>query len=244
MKQKMKYVLFILLLTFSMLAAEDYEQKINRHFDLTPAGAIELAGINGEIEVSTTSGSVVEIKAVKKSDYKGEIESVEVIFETGKNFLKVYTKSSKDNTRAKVDFTVSIPEKLARSIFKSVNGKLDCSGKFGDLTLKTVNGKVDFEGEFRTGYFNTVNGTIEISQEQLLSGEMSVETVNGGIDIELNGKSSFAVEGRTINGGIDCDFPISVQRHFIGSSLEGQVNGGGHKITLKTVNGRIRISKI
>ena len=49
---------------------------------------------------------------MKKSDYKGEIENVEVIFETGKDTLKVYTKYNKKNTRAKVDFTVVIPEKL------------------------------------------------------------------------------------------------------------------------------------
>jgi DUF4097 and DUF4098 domain-containing protein YvlB len=244
MNQKVKFGLFMLLLMFSLLAAEEFEQKIDRRFDLNPAGSIELANINGKIEISTTGGASVAIKAVKKSDYKGEIEAVEIIFETGKDTLKVYTKFNKKNTRAKVDFTVVIPEKLSRAIFTSVNGELACSGKFQDLKLETVNGLIKLQGDFATSALSTVNGAVDISREALLNGDLSVETVNGAIAIELNRKAAFSVDGSSVNGAIDCDFPVTVQRHFIGSSLKGEVNGGGHKITLETVNGGIKISKI
>ena len=228
----------------SLLAAEDYEQKISRSFTLTPSGSIELANINGEIIISTTKGSAIDVKAVKKSDNKGEIESVEIIFESGQDSLKVYTKYNKKSTRAKVDFTVVIPEKLSRALFKSVNGRIDCSGKFADLRLKSVNGQIKFAGDFASATLSAVNGAVEVSQEALLQGNLAVETVNGGIDIEISRKSAFSVEGSTVNGSIDCEFPVSVQRHFIGSSLKGQVNGGGHKVEVETVNGRIKISKI
>jgi DUF4097 and DUF4098 domain-containing protein YvlB len=244
MKQKLKYALFILLFMFSLLAAEDFEQKIDRRFDHSAVGAIELSNVNGKIEITTKSDGDVEVLAVKKSDYKGEIENVEIIYETGKDTLKVYTKYNKKNTRAKVDFTVVIPEKLNRAAFKSVNGALTCSGKFQDLKLETVNGRIKFAGDFATSSLRAVNGAVNISQEAQLNGDLNVETVNGAIDIELNRKSAFTMESSTVNGGIDCEFPIVVQRHFIGSSLKGQINGGGHKITLETVNGRISISKI
>lgn len=244
MKQKIKYVFFIMILMVSFLAAEEYEQKTVRSFTLSAGGAIELANINGEIVITTTSGPAVDIKAVKKSDYKGEIESLEIIFETVKDTLKVYTKYNKRNTKAKVDFTVVIPEKLARAEFKSVNGKVDCSGKFADLVLKTVNGKIDFQGQFSAGTFKSVNGTIEISQEPLLSGDLCASTVNGTIDIEVNRKSAFEVEGQTVNGSFNNDFGLNVSRHFVGSSFSGKVNGGGHKVKLETVNGSIHISKI
>jgi DUF4097 and DUF4098 domain-containing protein YvlB len=244
MMQKVKFGLFIMLFMFSLLAAENFEQKIDRRFDLNPAGSIELANVNGKIEISTAGGASVAIKAVKKSDYKGEIEAVEIIFETGKDTLKVYTKFNKKNTRAKVDFTVVIPEKLSRAIFTSVNGELACSGKFQDLKLETVNGLIKLQGDFATSALSTVNGAVDISREALLNGDLSVETVNGAIAIELNRKAAFSVDGSSVNGAIDCDFPVTVQRHFIGSSLKGEVNGGGHKITLETVNGGIKISKI
>jgi DUF4097 and DUF4098 domain-containing protein YvlB len=244
MMQKVKFGLFILFFMFSLLAAENFEQKIDRRFDLTSAGSIELSNINGEISITTASGTSVDIKAVKKSDYKGEIEAVEIIFETGKDTLKVYTKYNKKNAKAKVDFTVAIPEKLSRAVFKSINGALLCSGKFQDLNLKSINGRIKLTGDFVSASLSAVNGAVDISQEAQLNGDLSVETVNGMIAIEINRKSAFEVEGQTVNGGIDCEFPVSVQRHFIGSSLNGQVNGGGYKISLETVNGRIKISKI
>jgi hypothetical protein len=245
MLKKAKYFAFILLATFALVSAEDFEQKIVRKFELPANGTVELGNINGEITVSTSGGTTVEIKAVKRSDVKGEIENVEVLFEQKGNNLRVKTKFNRDNTKAKVDFTVVIPEKLARAEFKSINGKLDCSGRFSDLLLKTVNGKINFNGEFSGATFKTVNGAIEISQEPLLNGNLEVETVNGAIDIELNGKSAFAAEGRTVNGSITNDFGLNVERHFVGSSFAGKVNGGGsRKVKVETVNGRIDISKI
>lgn len=244
MIKKLKYVVFILLLTFSLLPAEEYEQKIERRFELAAGASLELSSVNGEIGVSTTSGPAVEIKAVKKSDDKGEIENVEVIFETGKDTLKVYVKYNKKNTKAKVDFTVVVPEKLARALFKSVNGRIGCDGKFADLTLKTVNGKIDFQGRFSAGVFETVNGAIGISQEPLLEGTLRAAAVNGSIDIELNRKSAFDLQGRTVNGSIDNDFDVPVSRHLVGRSVSGKVNGGGRKVEVETVNGSIDISKI
>ncbi len=125
MKQKVKIGLFMLLFMFSLLAAENYEQKISRSFDLTAAGTIDLSNINGKIEITTRSTGTVEVLAVKKSDNKGEIETVDVIFEFQNGNLSIKTKYNKKNTRAKVDFTVVVPEKLSRAAFKSINGALD-----------------------------------------------------------------------------------------------------------------------
>jgi DUF4097 and DUF4098 domain-containing protein YvlB len=243
--RKINYALLVVFLAFFILPAEEYEQKINRSFPLSANGSIELSSINGSIVVTTSSDQAVDIKAIKKSDYKDEIETIEIIFEAGKDTLKVYTKANKRNTRAKVDFTVALPDKLARAVFQSVNGKLDCSGKFADLTLKTVNGKIDFSGEFRNTVFKTVNGAIAVSQETLLSGNLTAATVNGAIAIELNRKSAFAAEGRTVNGRISNDFDLAVERHLVGSSFRGKVNEGGqYKVNVETVNGSIDIAKI
>jgi DUF4097 and DUF4098 domain-containing protein YvlB len=244
MVQKVKFGLFLILFMFSWLSAENYEQKINRSFTLTPEGSVELANVNGKVDVRTTTAGTVDVTAVKRSDEKGEIEAVDVIFDYQGNTLRVSTKYNKKNTRAKVDFTVVIPEKLRRAAFKSVNGAIDCQGKFADLNLKSVNGSIRLGGDFVLAALQAVNGEITVSQEARLQGDLGVETVNGAVRVELNGKSAFSVEGSTVNGSIDCDFPVTVERHLVGRSLAGQVNGGGHKLTVETVNGKIEISKI
>jgi DUF4097 and DUF4098 domain-containing protein YvlB len=244
MFKKVKYMLLVLLLAFSSLSAADYEQKITKSFTLPANGKLELANVNGRIDVKSSKGDAVEIKALKSSSHKGEIEMVDVLFEQSGDTLKVKVKYNKRNSRVKVDFTVSVPEKLARAEIKSVNGEVDCSGRYANLQLATVNGRVTFAGEFRSAAFKTVNGAIDVSQEALLNGDLEAETVNGTLNIELNRKSAFSVEGRTVNGSIRSDFGVKVDKHFIGSSIEGPVNGGGKKVKVATVNGSIEISKI
>jgi DUF4097 and DUF4098 domain-containing protein YvlB len=244
MAQKVKFGLLIVLCLASLATAADFEQKISRRFDLTAAGSVDLSNINGRIDISTRPGGSVEVLAVKSSDKKGEIETVDVIFEHQNDNLRIHTKYNKKNTRAKVDFTVVVPEKLSRSSFRSINGAVKCSGTHAELLLKSVNGRIAFDGDFTKATISAVNGAVEVSQEAELHGDLSVETVNGGIVVEIHRKSAFSVEGSTVNGGIVSEFPVTVERHLVGSSIHGSVNGGGRRLTLETVNGRIRISKI
>lgn len=242
--RKIKYSLFVMSLFVSFLSAGNYEEKVVRKFTLQAGGIVELANVNGAIDVTTTGGDTVEIKAVKRSDRKGEIEAVEIVFAQEGKILKVNTKHKRRSVEVEVDFTVVVPEKLARAEFKSVNGGIDCSGKFAELALKTVNGEIDFKGDLRSGEFKTVNGAIAISQESELNGDLTAATVNGAIVIELNRRSAFTIDGRTINGSLANDFGLKIAKRLVGSSFRGKVNNGGHKVKVETVNGSVKISKI
>lgn len=244
MFKKIKYLLLVLLIAFSTLSAAEYEQKIAKSITLAASGTLELANVNGRIDITAGKGEAVEIKAVKKSDRKGQIEKVDVLFEQEGESLRVKVKYNERNANAKVDFDVVVPERLARAQFKSVNGRISGVGRYAKLSLKTVNGRISFRGEFGSAEFKTVNGAIEVTQEAPLSGDLEAETVNGAIEIELNRKSAFAVSGRTVNGSIRNDFEVRVEKHLVGSSMDGQVNGGGKKVKVETVNGSIEISKI
>jgi hypothetical protein len=51
------------------------------------------------------------------------------------------------------------------------------------------------------------------------------------------------VKASTVWGFITTDFTIQVQRGFVGSSLNGSINGGGPKLEMTTVNGSIHLRK-
>lgn len=244
MLKKIKCLLLVLLIAFSSLQAAEYEQKITKIFTLPASGTLELANVNGRIDITAGKGEAVEIKAIKKSDRKGQIEKVDVLFERDDDALKVRVKYNERNASAKVDFDVVVPERLAAARFKSVNGRINGAGRHAQLAIKTVNGRISFRGEFGSAEFKTVNGAIEVTQEAPLSGDLEAETVNGAIEIELNRKSAFDISGRTVNGSIRNDFDVRVEKHLVGSSIDGQVNGGGKKVKVETVNGSIEISKI
>ena len=52
------------------------------------------------------------------------------------------------------------------------------------------------------------------------------------------------LSARTTNGSVQTDFPVTVQGTFRKNRLEGELNGGGASIELRTTNGGIRIREL
>ncbi len=49
---------------------------------------------------------------------------------------------------------------------------------------------------------------------------------------------------RTTNGSVRTDFPITVQGTLRKNRLDGEINGGGAALELRTTNGSIRIEEL
>ena len=61
-----------------------------------------------------------------------------------------------------------------------------------------------------------------------------IKLINGALDVEI--------EASTVSGGIENDFGLHVNHHsFVGHDLRGELGGGGPRIKLSNVNGRIEI---
>ena len=244
MKIKLFIVVFILFVSF--VVAYEYEEKIEKTFELNKDGIFKLSNINGIIEVSTHKKNVAYIKAIKSVDRKSDFDEIEVKFDADEDRLKVHVRNKKKwgRIKFKVDFYVKLPENLASATMKSVNGKVESRGSFGDIISKTVNGKIEFEGDFTEGSFKSVNGNVYVYLEDALKGDVSLRTVNGTLNLELDRKSSFDVEGSTVNGSIRSDFDLYIKRGFVGSRVKGSVNDGKYKVYLSSVNGSIKLQKI
>ena len=70
---------------------------------------------------------------------------------------------------------------------------------------------------------------------------MNFRTTNGSITLTLPSDLRAGLTARTTNGSVQTDFPITVQGTFRKNRLEGEINGGGASIELRTTNGSIRI---
>ena len=246
MEDAMKLSALILLIVFSgtFLMAAEHEEKIQKTFPLTSGGTVDLSNVDGLIEVVSHPSQTVEVKVVKKSDNADELGQAEVIFDASASGLKISVENKLKNSHVKTDFFLAVPENLKTATFRSVNGRVDAQGRFGDIRMETVNGDIDFDGTFASSQCSTVNGKVTVVVEKPLVGAFSARSVNGGIRIELDRKSSFLLEGKTVNGSIGCEFEVPVQKGVVGSSISGSVNKGQNRVELKTVNGSITIVKI
>ena len=66
--------------------------------------------------------------------------------------------------------------------------------------------------------------------------------LNGSVELTIPSDSKAEIEASTVSGGIDNDFGLHVNNHhFVGHDLRGELAGGGTRIELKNVNGRIEV---
>ena len=126
---------------------------------------------------------------------------------------------------------------------ETVNGAIEIDGASGVLEAQTKNGSIRIQNIRGRLQAKTTNGMVRASFSTPPDGEVALNTKNGSVRLALPPLTHANVVARTANGSIATDFPLMVQGE-IGKKLEGKLGEGRPPITLSTVNGRIRISKL
>ena len=220
--------------------------------------AIEIKGVNGGITATGSTGSQVELVAVKKgrtSDPAAvKIDVVE--HADGVTICAVYPAEGTPNECApgkggrmrvhdndvNVEWKLSVPAGV-RFVGRTVNGGIDARGIQADAEAETVNGGVDLDST-GTARAETVNGGITARLGRAdWSGTLKLATVNGGIDVTIPEGLNAEVNASTVNGDISTDFPITVTGKIGRRKLAGTVGSGGRLLEMKTVNGGIELKK-
>lgn len=160
-----------------------------------------------------------------------------------------------------VNFFIKVPKQTDLTA-KSTNGHLSVSDIEGDTQLGTTNGGIDAEKLAGPLDAHTTNGSIKVYD---LKGSLDAHTTNGSItasvtefhetdEIDMGATNASIrltlpsdvkadVSASTVNGSIHTDFPLTVQGKIMKKRLQGEINGGGGKIELSTVNGSIHIGE-
>lgn len=219
--------------------------------------AVEIKGINGNIEATGASGSQVRVTAVKKGrDDDPSTVRIDVVEHSGgvticavypdvngkKNECKPGDDgrlSNKDNDVA-VHFTVQVPAGV-RLVGTTVNGEVEAGDLDGDVVATTVNGgiKVSTNGLAKA---TTVNGSIHASMGRGdWDGTLDFNTVNGSITVELPEGVNTEVSAATVNGSMGSDFPLTIKGKFSMKNMHGTIGSGGREIDMNTVNGSIHL---
>lgn len=220
--------------------------------------AVEIRGVNGDIQAGPAAGDRVEVTATKRAeDSDPESVEVEVVeHRGGVTICAVYPTprgsapnrcgpgdearlNARDND-VKVDFTVRVPGRVDLRA-ETVNGSIEADGLSGGTTAETVNGSVSLStsGVARA---ETVNGSIEARLGRAdWDGELQFETVNGEITVVLPSGAHADVSAETVNGAIDTDFPLTVQGRWGPKEMRGTIGDGGRTLRMETVNGSIRL---
>jgi len=245
--------------------APDNQEEFQKTLPLSSAGTFSLKNVNGEVRINTWKEAKVEIKALKKTNKEAQnLQKVKIEITASADAVSIDTVYPKhENTGVRVDYDIQVPEGVNLGGVDSVNGGVHITGPFGRVTASTTNGSVHVEDASGNLKLETTNGDIEavriagpidahttngdITLELMkLEAAVTAETTNGGVTLRLGAgqETNGLLEAETTNGSLSFDIPVTVQsleksrRH-----LRGQIGQGGPLVSLKTVNGSIRLTR-
>ncbi|MDD8020548.1 MAG: DUF4097 family beta strand repeat-containing protein [Acidobacteriota bacterium] len=262
---------FMLLLTSALLISCDefidsnyrFEETFSKTIPLKEAGSFWLENINGGVTIRTSPDREVVIQATKYTKReKSDLDKIRIEVIQGEKSVKIDTIYERKNLRAKVDYDITVPEGMALELVRTVNGKIQVSGKYDRAQLKTTNGNIEAKGDFSWLEAATTNGGLEVTgvrgkidlratngsikaELDELTADFKAKTTNGSIKLALVHEANGYLSARTTNGSIKVEYPVTVEGEVSRRRLEGRLGKGGEiRVSLETTNGSINLLKL
>ena len=179
---------------------------------------VEVNGVKGGVKVETVNGGVT---------IDGAAEEV---------------------SAESVNGGVTVRGRSARIHAESVNGPVSVSDPGPDLQAGNVNGPLTVTGSrgLTRAKLENVNGPIRFEGELAARGTLDAETVGGRVDLTLASQGAdFQIS--TFNGAIVNELGTGTPKQApdedgeMGRELVFSVGGGGARISVRTLNGRVTI---
>jgi hypothetical protein len=197
----------------------------------TDQSTLTVRGINGSVDVTGgAAAGAVTIAGVRRvgsdsvSDAQSRLAQLQVQVTTLGNEIVVETDqpAETEGRNYVVDYTISVPDGVDVSV-RNINGA---------VTLTLIVGNV---------FVDLTNGSISSQVTLPRDGTIEESTLNGDIDLRIPAATGAQVMANITNGeinvsGLDLQDPVST-----GTSLTGTLGDGRGTISIRTVNGSIRL---
>jgi len=222
-------------------------EEFHQTYPLSAGGRIALQNINGPVQIKAWDREEVKVDAVKRAGNKHDLDEVEIKIQSDKNSLAIHTEYARHehtwtrNDPGSVDYVLTVPRNSRLDDINLVNGDLAIEGVGGEVRASCVNGRLLVNGLSGRAELSTVNGNLEANFDRL-SSPVEVSSVNAKVLLTLPSDARADIEASTVSGSISNDFGIRVANHkWVGHELNGELGGGGTRVRVSNVNGRIEI---
>ena len=211
--------------------------------------------MNGRIKVQPGEGNTVEVVALKTAKAgsvdaaKQTLGRIEIRESSSPDGIKVDThfdrsaSSMFSHNNWQVEYTVRVPV-AANVKLSTINGGVEITGVSGRVVAEATNGGVTARGISGTIEASTTNGGVDVELARVDPAGAKLECTNGGIVLGLPTDSSATLSARVTNGGIDTGgLAIMARGENSQRRLDGDLNGGGPRISMECTNGGIELRK-
>src|SRR5882762_7942044 len=228
-----------------------FTEEFHQTYAIAPDGRVDLDNINGAVHISAWDRNEVKVDAVKYAGTKDRLDEARIEVDSGKDYLSIHTKYrdhdlnfnwGSHNNPAGVEYTLTVPRTARLDEIKLINGSLDITGVSGEVRASCINGRLEAHNLSGRARLSTINGRLDARFDQLAGSSIELNSVNGSVELKIPSDSKAEIDASTVSGNIDNDFGLHVNHHrYVGHDLRGELAGGGTRIELKNVNGRIEV---
>ena len=221
-----------------------------RRYTLTNGGSVEIVNVNGPIVVEAAPGPEVEIRATRIARGRSDEEARELLTKVefkesvapGRVAVQTVTGSGMAvrGRPVSVEYRLRVPSGLHVSV-KTEHGGIGLHDIDGTVVASTTNGGIRGTNVSGAVSAHIVNGGI-VMDVRRAAGPIELESVNGSIRLDIPADLNADLEARAVNGDISTDDNLKVDASERSrTSLKGELNRGGTRVSVKTVNGGVRL---
>jgi hypothetical protein len=225
---------------------------------------LEIRNVSGPIAVEGWNQDYVQVRYVKKARTARYLEEFEIEIEPRGSRLSIHPiyRNMPRSPFGSVSFDVKVPSSIeeirANNIsgiinignmgagieqtLETVSGRIDTE-RSGNLKAKSISGSIHFASSGKTLDINSTSGRIH---GEILGldpgGSVEIGTISGAVELEVFSGLDADMRLQSVSGSISCDFPVQIIEQKR-NKLEGTVGDGTVPFEVKTVSGRIRLSR-
>ncbi|HVG17615.1 MAG TPA: hypothetical protein VNI02_01075 [Blastocatellia bacterium] len=219
--------------------------EIKQSYELSPGARVEVRGINGTVDIETASGSTAEVHIVRSARTREDLNYRKIIVEHTGNSLVV--RAEKENERGDHSVRQRVMLRLPRQVdlnVSGVNGRTNVGEIDGPVRLSGINGAVEVEQAAGYSEISGINGRVRVNIARLSDRGVQVSGVNGGVELRFAEDLNADLDVSGINGSVNTDVPnVSVIGKFNRQNFRAKIGSGGTPITIKGVNGSVRLAR-
>ncbi|MBA3805745.1 MAG: DUF4097 family beta strand repeat protein, partial [Acidobacteria bacterium] len=142
-------------------------------------------------------------------------------------------------------YELKLPSHVRAVEINSADSAVKLSQMTGAITISVQGSSIelkDISGAVRT---KIVKGETKVTLNKSPGEPQELSSISGDIELRLHGDINADISAETIDGEIeaDDDLELKVEKRTMGQSATVRVGTGGVALSIKTINGDIRIKK-
>jgi hypothetical protein len=225
------------------------QDETRQTFRLEPGARVEVRGINGPVEVTTSETDTAEVRVVRTADSADDLEYGKVMVGGSEAYLSVNGSQGgarglwrwlQGRGRVRQQVTLALPRRVEFAASR-VNGQLRAGEFEGSVEVSHVNGRVEVaqaSGRFEVSH---VKGGVKLSVSRPGEQGLDVEHVNGNVEIRLKELVNADIDVERQNGALSLNVPnVTMQERHGRSNTRARLGGGGSPFQFRHVNGNVR----